>query len=70
MLTSEQFLELIERHLKERGIKASRFGKDVFGDPGFVFELRRGRQPNLASVNKALDFIASAAPVEPEGAAA
>ena len=57
MMTTKQFLEAIEQHLAAHDIAASRFGKDVLGDPSFVFDLRSGRQPNLESVNKVLDSI-------------
>jgi hypothetical protein len=33
----------IERYLKQSGAKATRFGRDVAGDPRLVFDMRRGR---------------------------
>lgn len=34
----------IEKHLNESGTAPSRFGRDVLGDPGFVSDLRQGRE--------------------------
>jgi hypothetical protein len=38
-------LTAIERHLRDHSVSASRFGRQVSGDPRFVFDLRRGREP-------------------------
>ncbi len=35
----------IERHLKETGTPATRFGRMAVKDPRLVHDLRRGRQP-------------------------
>ena len=47
----------IERHLRRRGVSPSRFGREVAGDPRFVFDLRRGREPRADMQARVLDFI-------------
>jgi hypothetical protein len=39
-------LSRIERYLRTTGTAASRFGKDVAGDPRLVSDMRRGRRPH------------------------
>lgn len=50
----------VERHLRRRAVTPSRFGRDVAGDPRFVFDLRRGREPRPATRARVLAFIESA----------
>ena len=38
-------LQSVEKHLHQTGTSASRFGRDIAGDPRLVFDMRRGRQP-------------------------
>ena len=47
----------IERHLRRCGVSPSRFGRDVVGDPRFVFDLRRGREPRAEMQARVLNFI-------------
>ena len=54
----------IERTLRKRKIAASRFGREFAGDPRFVFDLRRGRQPRPRTHARVLAFIAAGAPPE------
>ena len=54
-------LTQIEKHLREVGIGPARFGRDAVGDPSFVFELRRGRDPRPSTVAKVLAYIARSA---------
>jgi hypothetical protein len=58
MITSRSFLQQIEDFLKRSGFTASAFGKGVARDPSFVGELRRGRQPTLAMVERVHAFMA------------
>lgn len=61
MLTTDQFLQTIEDHLKARGISAKAFGMEAVRDPNFVYDLRkRGRSPSLDVVNRVLEHIAAA----------
>lgn len=39
------FLQSVEDFILKRGWSATRFGRDVAGDPQFVFDLREGREP-------------------------
>lgn len=47
----------VERHLRRLGQTPSRFGRDVAGDPRFVFDLRRGREPRPAMRRRVMAFI-------------
>lgn len=51
-------LVTIERHLRRRAVAPSRFGREATGDPRFVFDLRRGREPRPHMAAKVLGFIA------------
>ncbi len=48
----------VERHLRRSEVAPSRFGREVAGDPRFVFDLRNGREPRPATRKKVLAFIA------------
>lgn len=50
----------VERHLRRAAVPPSRFGREVAGDPRFVFDLRRGREPRAATRERVLAFIAAA----------
>jgi len=52
-------LSMIERHLRERGIPPSRFGREAVGDPGFVASLRRGREPRESTIKRVGAYIAA-----------
>jgi hypothetical protein len=52
-------LLIVERHLRRSAKAPSRFGRDVAGDPRFVFDLRRGREPRAATSARVLAFIAN-----------
>lgn len=53
-------LSMIERYLRESGIPASRFGRDAMGDPGFVANLRRGREPRDGTIRRVQAYIVQA----------
>ncbi len=53
-------LTLVERHLRRTSVAPSRFGREVAGDPRFVFDLRRGREPRPATTARVEAFIAQA----------
>jgi hypothetical protein len=53
-------LTTVERHLRRAAMPPSRFGREVAGDPRFVFDLRRGREPRPATRERVLAFIAAA----------
>lgn len=52
-------LPVVERHLRAHSVPPSRFGRQVAGDPRFVFDLRRGREPRAATRDRVLAHIAS-----------
>ncbi len=53
----EQFLNEINGFLEKSGIDATSFGKQALGDPGFVFDLRKGRAPSARTMDKVRDFM-------------
>lgn len=52
MTTKEKFLKDIERFIKKQKMSASAFGEQFTGSPKFVFDLRKGRSPNLDMVDR------------------
>ena len=61
-------LENIEAYLNGTGMAPATFGRDVMGDPNFVFDLRSGRDYRSSTVRKIEDFIAAHPPVNKENA--
>jgi hypothetical protein len=59
MTLQSDFADEVEAFLKASAMSASRFGRDALGDPGFVAALRKGRCPNLRTIEKARAFIAA-----------
>lgn len=54
-------LPVVERHLRVHAIPPSRFGRLATGDPRFVFDLRRGREPRAATCDRVLAHMARTA---------
>jgi hypothetical protein len=54
---SELFIAQVEGFLKRTGIKPSEFGQQAVGDRAFITNLRRGRSPTLATVDRVLAFM-------------
>jgi hypothetical protein len=52
-------LMVVERHLRAGAVSPSRFGRQVSGDPRFVFDLRRGREPRPSTAARVLAYIAA-----------
>jgi hypothetical protein len=50
----------IERHLRTHKIAPARFGREVLGDPRFVFDLWAGREPRTPTIRKVLDYLENA----------
>lgn len=69
MQTQQEFLAAIEAHLVKTGMTPTAFGKAAARDPGFVFELRRGRSPSLATAERVMAFINGAGQEHPPQAA-
>jgi hypothetical protein len=50
-------LRKVEKFLRQNGIAPTRFGRDVVGDPRFVFDLRNGRDPRPRTVARVLAYL-------------
>ncbi|OSZ65342.1 hypothetical protein CAP39_12800 [Sphingomonas sp. IBVSS1] len=50
-------LPVVEKYLRANHVPPSRFGRLVAGDPRFVFDLRRGREPRAATRARVLAHI-------------
>jgi hypothetical protein len=50
-------LRTIERHLRQTGIAPTRFGRDAVGDPRFVDDLRRGREPRRVTEQRVRAYL-------------
>jgi hypothetical protein len=46
--------------VRAANITAARFGRDAMGDPRFVFDLRRGREPRPRTVERIRSFLETA----------
>ena len=53
-------LREIEKFLSRKDIPPTRFGREATGDPRFVFDLRRGREPRPETVRRVRDFLEAA----------
>jgi 2,4-dienoyl-CoA reductase-like NADH-dependent reductase (Old Yellow Enzyme family) len=51
-------LSMIERHLRNSGVAATRFGRDAVNDPRFVLDLRNGREPRPSTAERVSAYIA------------
>ncbi|WP_265571082.1 hypothetical protein [Sphingomicrobium nitratireducens] len=47
----------VENYLRNSNIAAARFGRDATGDPRFVFDLRRGREPRPATERRVRSYL-------------
>ncbi len=56
-------LTIVERHLRRVAVAPSRFGREAAGDPRFVFDLRRGREPRPATEARVRAFMSGQMPV-------
>jgi hypothetical protein len=43
----------VEKFLRQSDVPATRFGRNVMGDPRFVFDLRNGRDPRPGTIARA-----------------
>ena len=50
-------LREVEKFLRSNETAPTRFGRDAVGDPRFVFDLRRGREPRPSTVARVLAFL-------------
>lgn len=59
MTEIEKFRETVERYIKAHGLNPTQFGKDFAGDPKFVFQLRKGREPRTGTRHRILSALRS-----------
>lgn len=52
-----QLLREVEKYLVSTDVSAARFGRLAMGDPRFVFDLRKGREPRETTVRKVRSFL-------------
>lgn len=57
MSIRDDFLAEVEQFLEEQLLEPSAFGVKALKDPGFVFALRKGRAPNLRTIQRVKDFM-------------
>ena len=50
-------LRKVEKFLRITDVPPTRFGRDVMGDPRFVFDLRNGREPRPDTIRRVLAFL-------------
>ena len=50
-------LRKVENFLRISEIPPTRFGREVMGDPRFVFDLRNGREPRPGTIRRVLAFL-------------
>ncbi|WP_129793031.1 hypothetical protein [Sphingosinicella sp. CPCC 101087] len=50
-------LRRIEEYLRRSQTRPARFGRDVLGDPCFVFDLRNGREPRPATAARVAAWL-------------
>jgi hypothetical protein len=50
-------LDRIDLYLRRSKISPSRLGREALGDPNFVMNLRDGRQPRQATLDRVLAFL-------------
>jgi homoserine dehydrogenase len=63
----EEFTATVEAFIAERGWTPTRFGRDLAGDPLFVFDLREGREPRLETRQRIYDAMQNEAAGGPSG---
>jgi len=50
-------LREVERFLRRTDVPPTRFGREVMGDPRFVFDLRNGRDPRPETVARVRAYL-------------
>ena len=53
----DMLLRRVEKYLKATRTPPTRFGREVLGDSRFVFDLRSGRDPRPATVEKVSSYL-------------
>lgn len=50
-------LQKVEQHIKATRMPPTRFGRECVGDPRFVFDLRAGREPRSATIERVVRYL-------------
>ena len=50
-------LREVEKYLRQSELAPTRFGREVLGDPRFVFDLRNGRDPRPRTVARVRAYL-------------
>ena len=50
-------LREVEKFLRRSDVAPTRFGRDVVGDPRFVFDLRNGRSPRPKTIARVRAYL-------------
>jgi hypothetical protein len=53
-------LREVEKFLRHTDVAPTRFGRDVLGDPRFVFDLRNGRDPRPSTIARVRAYLETA----------
>ncbi len=53
-------LREVEKFLRQGDLAPTRFGREVVGDPRFVFDLRKGRDPRPRTVARVRAYMETA----------
>ena len=53
-------LREVENFLRSAKVPPARFGREVMGDPRFVFDLRNGREPRPRTIERIRRFLEGA----------
>jgi len=57
MIEPNAFLAKVEAFLVQARVSPTAFGRDYLGDPNFVFDLRKGRQPRYELAQRVEELI-------------
>jgi len=52
-----QLLREVEKFLRQNDTAPTRFGREVVGDPRFVFDLRKGRDPRPQTIARVRAYL-------------
>jgi hypothetical protein len=50
-------LQRIERHMRQRRMSPTRFGREAIGDPNLIPQLRDGRELRAATAQRIIDYL-------------
>jgi homoserine dehydrogenase len=53
----EQFRSEVEAFLVDKEMQPTEFGRQTLGDPNFVFDIRDGREPRLATIGRVRNWM-------------